>query len=116
MYEDVWTPGEPFVATCRAGGAHRSPELGCSCGVYALRGRTGLERYLVGRDDSTVVCRLVGEVELWGLVLEGDAGWRAELAYPRRLVIDREDVAEGLADYGTKISLVFQSTNSELVR
>jgi hypothetical protein len=28
---------------------------------------------------------VLGEVELWGEVVEGELGWRAAYAYPRRI-------------------------------
>jgi hypothetical protein len=85
VYDEEWTPGEPFAASCGKGHAHAAPAAGCSCGVYALRDREGLRSYLVGRDVPWVVGRVLGEVELWGEVVEGELGWRAAYAYPRRI-------------------------------
>ena len=44
--------------------------------------------YLTGRDEPGVVGRVLGRVALWGLVVEGEHGWRAELAYPAALESD----------------------------
>jgi hypothetical protein len=85
VYDEEWRSGEPFVAECRKGHAHAAPEADCSCGVYALREPEELTRYLVGRDDPWVVGRVIGQVELWGDVVEGELGWRAAYAYPRRI-------------------------------
>ena len=85
VYDEEWAPGKPFAAECRKGHAHAAPAEDCSCGVYALRDPDGLRRYLVGRDDPWVVGRVIGEVELWGEVVEGELGWRASYAYPRRI-------------------------------
>ena len=89
VYDEEWMPGEPFAARCGKGHAHAAPAAGCSCGVYALRDPEGLRRYLVGRDDPWVVGRVIGEVELWGDVVEGELGWRAAYAYPRRIELAR---------------------------
>jgi hypothetical protein len=107
VYEDEWSPGEPLAAVCRAERSHRAPADGCSCGFYGLSAPDRLGRYLVGRDDpSVVVCRVVGEVALWGLVLEGESGWRAEYAYPSRIIAkpaQLDELAAGLAAYGVPI-------------
>ena len=87
VYDEEWTAGEPYAAECRKGHAHAAPAADCSCGVYALRDPEGLRRYLVGRDDPWVVGRVIGEVELWGDVVEGELGWRAAFARPVRLAL-----------------------------
>jgi len=97
VYDEEWTPGEPFAAECRKGHAHAAPEPGCSCGVYALRSPDGLRRYLVGRDDPWVVGRVLGEVEVWGDVIEGELGWRAAYARPRRIFAGRHGQTGHLA-------------------
>jgi hypothetical protein len=57
---------------------HRSPDKGCTCGWHAVR------------DASTLVrpggpAAVVGQVSLWGRVIEHARGFRAEYAYPARL-------------------------------
>ena len=61
------------------GWGHRPPEAGCTCGLYAV---DRLERLpaVIGRDVT-----LIGSVALWGTLLEHEAGFRAEFAYPQRL-------------------------------
>ncbi len=105
VYDDEWKPGRPLAAVCHAAGtaAHGAPQAGCSCGIYGLREPDGLRRYLVGRDGPEVVCRIVGEVTLWGAVLEGEAGWRAAYAYPRRLFVDDAALVDRLAAYGVAV-------------
>ena len=64
--------------------SHRAPDPGCTCGLYAfqrvpfdlLAGVNTLER-----GGPTVL----GTVAMWGRVIEHEAGYRAELAYPQRL-------------------------------
>jgi len=57
---------------------HRCPDEGCTCGWHAVR------------DASTLVrpggpAAVVGQVSLWGKVIEHARGFRAEFAYPARL-------------------------------
>ena len=87
VYDEEWPAEGTFSATCRQGHTHAAPALDCACGVYALRDPEGLRRYLVGRDDRWVVGRVLGQVELWGEVIEGEFGWRAQYARPRRLAL-----------------------------
>jgi hypothetical protein len=97
-YEVVWRPGEPMVARCPSGW-HEPPGPGlwyaddpkdrCSCGVHALAspqdGRWPFgDRELYRCPDSV---GLIGRVALWGRVIEGEYGWRAQYAYPREFVV-----------------------------
>lgn len=61
-----WPTGAPMVG---------DPEEG-SAGLYAMKTREGLVGHEYGRD-----C-LVGQVALWGRVIEHRYGYRAEYAYP----------------------------------
>lgn len=80
----VWQPRQPIAATCDRRG-HDPPDGGCSCGIYAAKTLAHLQemRY-VAFGDSVVV---VGEVGLWGRVIAGTQGWRAQFAYPRCLLV-----------------------------
>jgi hypothetical protein len=86
----VWPPREAPAATCTGthtrlymvfdptAAPHRSPDQGCTCGWHAVR------------DASTLVrpggpAGVVGQVSLWGKVIEHARGFRAEFAYPARL-------------------------------
>jgi hypothetical protein len=86
LYDDVWEPGRPLAARCEHG--HSAPDPTCACGIYAANDPAEARRYLVGRDESGVVGRVLGRVFLWGLVVEGEHGWRAAFAYPA--VLDPE--------------------------
>ena len=50
---------------------------------------------MIGRDDAHVIGRLLGQVALWGKVVECERGWRAERAYPVGL-----ELADVAARYG----------------
>jgi hypothetical protein len=60
-----------------------------------------------------VIYRAIGLVSLWGSVVEGESGWRASHAYPKRLFLprserarDAEAIRRGLADYGVPIEFL----------
>ena len=113
VFDDVWLPGHPVVARCEHG--HAAPDRACACGVYAVSSPRPALRYLVGRDDADVVHRVVGEVVLWGMTIEGERGWRAERARPLRLWIpplaptrvadlDADAIAAALRSYDVPVS------------
>lgn len=54
---------------------HEIPSLKCACGFWGVKDKDVLRRTLVNYHYS-----LVGEVELWGHIIEGDRGYRAEYA------------------------------------
>jgi hypothetical protein len=83
LYDDVWEPGGGLAAGCPHG--HAAPDAGCGCGIYAVREPEGARRYLVGRDEPEVVARVLGQVALWGTVIEARLGWRGAMAYPATL-------------------------------
>jgi len=123
VFDERWEPAEALAAACPRG--HRAPEPDCACGLYAVRAPAGAVRYLVGRDDPDVVHRVVGQVALWGLTIEGEDGWRAAYAAPVRLLVPagRTDgrpvaagaVAEALAaQYGLRADVVDADEPSRL--
>src|SRR5262245_25768426 len=73
-----WMPGEELRATCDRHG-HDPPRRWCSCGVYA--GADPADLAALGRIAGGVV----GQVSLWGRVVEHSRGHRATAAYPARL-------------------------------
>jgi hypothetical protein len=97
-----WMPGRAFAAHCRherldpdderwrlVDGSwwrpHKSPDESCPCGIYAARDLRSLRsRVLFGMRFC-----VVGEVSLWGKVIPGSRGFRAEFAYPKRLFVIR---------------------------
>ena len=111
LYDGVWTPGTTALATCRRREdffaepmpAHPTPTADCGCGFHAARDPADALSYLRGRDEPSTVCRILGEVALWGRLVETQAGWRAAAAYPVRLYVPDEDLAEALAVYGVSV-------------
>jgi hypothetical protein len=92
--DELWPRGRELVASCRAheipsnsvllgrNRDHRAPERTCTCGIYAAREPAAVWTYLRGRDEHDTVARVLGRVRLWGRVVEHEAGWRAQFAYP----------------------------------
>ncbi len=86
----VWEPGRAPAATCSGshtrlyaeldpdGVPHRSPDKFCTCGYHAASDPAALVR-------PGGPAAVVGQVALWGRVIEHTKGWRAEYAYPSRL-------------------------------
>lgn len=73
-----WPPREPVAAECVRRRRHGAPKRRCTCGLYGFR--DGCE---VGLGGTRLAA--VGQVSMWGRVVEHDRGYRAEFAYPARL-------------------------------
>jgi len=75
---EVWTPRAPHAASCPKGRTP-TPQPPCRCGVCAAVSPEALAglRSLPGG--------VVGEVSLWGRVIEHGRGYRAQVGYPARL-------------------------------
>jgi hypothetical protein len=108
LYDLDWPVGEPALAECRTLEAsprpHPVPGPLCACGFYAARDPADALSYVIGRDDPSTVCRILGEVALWGHVLETESGWRGSHAYPVRLFVPDASLARRLASYGVSVS------------
>lgn len=99
-----WFPNRAFRAACEmrpapsaltlAGGrdSHAIPSLDCTCGVYAVRRREYLSEIVSAGYGLSLT---IGQVALWGWVLEYEHGYRAEFAYPAGLVTP-DEVDQGL--------------------
>jgi hypothetical protein len=120
----LWPPGEALSAEClRCRGLtarilrrrrHGAPEQDCECGIYAA------ELDAVGEYLSEAayrgVARVLGQVALWGTVIECERGLRASRAYPVRIYVpadaghpwrvDWDEIALGLWHYGVPIEPV----------
>jgi hypothetical protein len=96
----AWLPREEARATCAAShprsDIHAAPAADCRCGLYAMRAVKDLdfsfsyrrvgEAHVWYGDPAVVGC-----VKLWGKVIPGTHGWRAEYAYPAGLVAIAEE-------------------------
>jgi len=84
----VWKPGQALEATC-PDEVHSVPAEGCKCGIWAVCHPMLLsEIHWKEHKDLTLV---VGQVALWGNVLEFERGWRAQFAYPTHLYALTDD-------------------------
>lgn len=79
-----WPPRQRMTAVCLERGSaheapvvHEAPYSRTGCGIYARKDGNRLGE--VGCDA------VIGEVWLWGRVIEHERGYRAEYAYPKRL-------------------------------
>jgi hypothetical protein len=78
----VWPTAAPIRAKCDLHhGARPTPDVRCSCGVYAAANPDDLSRVQILSSDASVV----GAIAMWGRVVEHTRGARAALAYPARL-------------------------------
>jgi hypothetical protein len=104
---DIWLPGEPMHAMCggrkAADTSHTPPQKGCTCGVYAVK------KLSILRDQDYHADGVLGFVQLWGRIMVGAKGYRAEHAYPLKLFVPHlawEQAYEGLREYDVPISLI----------
>lgn len=85
-------PKDPLRAH---GKDHGVPGEGCTCGLYSAK----TQKHLMGMGyrkydaERTGQFRVMGEVSLWGKIVEGTQGWRAEFGYPRNLLVPFEAYA-----------------------
>jgi len=86
-----WQPHMVFEATCPYQD-HEVPAQRCSCGTYAAAtfnrlfdmGYTKSEGLFAVRSHEVSIA---GQVNLWGGIIPGDLGWRAQYAYPKKFLI-----------------------------
>ena len=130
LYATRWSPQRSLDARCiphrrcylcnrddvHAAKTHDAPDHECECGIYAAAAPAALAPYLESSYPGRAhVERVLGQVQLWGTVIECERGWRGEHAYPARLFIplraDDEragqvaaEIATGLRDYGVPAS------------
>ena len=104
---EAWEPGEPFVAICTRT-QHDAPGARCSCGVYAAADPNELAR--LGR----IAGAAIGQVSLWGRLVEHSRGYRAAAAYPTRIrLVCVTCLSEG---HGEPAAVVERDTSGERTR
>jgi hypothetical protein len=104
---EAWEPGRPFAATCTRK-RHDAPAARCSCGVYAAADPNELAR--LGR----IAGAAIGQVSLWGRLVEHSRGYRAEAAYPTRIrLVCVSCLSEGRGEPAT---VVGRDTSGDRVR
>jgi len=99
-----WPPGRILRAVCVEVG-HPAPAERCNCGLYANPDLEALRQHGLCLAPEAIV---LGQVALWGKVVDDEPSYRAEFAYPARLslVVDSlvddtqpEILLEGLSAY-----------------
>jgi hypothetical protein len=96
----IWPAKQALVAQCTKG--HEPPHEKCTCGIYALA--QGFPYYDYGGNGYAVF----GEINLWGRVIEGERGYRAQYAYPKQLFLAHGDwrfLKELKHEYGVPVAL-----------
>jgi hypothetical protein len=100
-FDHKWPVGKELVARCNET-KHRPPYQRCGCGVYALKSLEILRR------SSYFNGECFGQVALWGKVIEGEDGYRAEFAYPKALYVSYLNyrLVEPLSVYGVPVRVL----------
>jgi hypothetical protein len=100
----VWKPREAQEAVCPEE-SHDVPDEKCRCGVYTVCHAMLLQEVHWDRHPPKGVPPLpgvivVGQVALWGRIIQHERGWRSQFAYPSHLYVFSEDadLAAGLRD------------------
>ena len=111
-HQTRWEPRQPVEAACgrtKANGKHKPPHESCTCGLYSAKTREHLLSMSYHFYDLEAgLLTVIGTVSLWGKVIEGTQGWRAQFGYPRELFLPFEAYghAEPLREeYGVKVTL-----------
>jgi hypothetical protein len=112
----TWIPKVAARAYCpheeedENGERNHVPGETCSCGFYSAKTLNHLRQLGYSNyDENSEWITIVGELSLWGKVIEGSQGWRAEFAYPKRLFLPFEawKLARPIQKaYGVKVSLL----------
>src|SRR4051812_13449700 len=108
-----WRPGETLEARCPSG-AHLAPSAECTCGVYAHKTRKAAIKHA-----RMVSGAILGEVELWGKVVEHEHGYRAQYARPRALWVphfpdDAPCISHALGRYRLPVGIYHARTGRVL--
>lgn len=95
----VWEPRQENVAICIQNGTHEAPWPDCQCGFWAFKDREHVEKALFntyGGEQGKVI----GQVALWGRVLECTDGYRGEYAYPQtfQFIDVAEDTCQDISE------------------
>jgi hypothetical protein len=82
----VWEPRKQVDAACTPGmlasKGHPAPSFDCQCGVWAFKSLDNLVGALTSNYSNV---RVLGQVSLWGRVIETENGYRSQHAYPSEL-------------------------------
>ncbi|HEV2759732.1 MAG TPA: hypothetical protein VGV86_09220 [Acidimicrobiales bacterium] len=91
--EFEWPPGRVLRAMCVEVG-HPAPAERCNCGLYANPDLEALRQHGLCLAPEAIV---LGQVALWGKVVDDEPSYRAEFAYPARLSLVVDSLIDDLA-------------------
>ena len=84
VHDAYWTPGEAVASRCVE---HVRPSLACGCGIYAVTTREAALEWAQTTARAMPMPLVIGQVHLWGRVLQFSSGYRAQYAYPYSLEV-----------------------------
>ena len=91
-------------AVCAVGAFHnKTPAKACSCGVYAAK-KENISNVPIHASLSGEI--VFGEVHIWGRILEGPRGYRAQYAYPKRFFTRNKAQKEKLEALGFNVPVI----------
>jgi len=99
-YDSRWESRRAPKAQCRGGKGHDAPYLDCHCGYWSFKTLDLLTQALENYASSVDV---IGQVEIWGRVIECKNGWRSEFAYPKELWLLADGLDELSWKYGVPV-------------
>jgi hypothetical protein len=88
FFGTLWPERTRLEARCGLGGrsspgglrgVHEAPWSACDCGIYALK--SSAQALHLARQIMATVPAAVGQVSLWGRLIETERGYRAQYAY-----------------------------------
>jgi hypothetical protein len=100
-HRELWMPGERYRAICKQQLCGHPqwdvPVWRCSCGIYAYKTLKSELEVVMGSAEMqwgsprTSYCeQALGQVNLWGRILVGKLGYRAQFAYPKAIIVSEE--------------------------
>jgi hypothetical protein len=80
-----WPSGRVLQAKCADDRPHKAPDENCRCGIYALT--YPQQPWSYAAEFSTERWTTLAIVALWGKIIEGPQGWKAEFCYPKLFIL-----------------------------
>lgn len=98
---EVWMPYQRMTAKCEEKKVCHG--LNCGCGLYAWKERSGADGSETYPTQPLRINHVLGEVFLWGRIIECEKGYRAQYAYPKAFM-NTGGIAQCMAYlYGVKL-------------
>jgi len=113
VYQHLWQARRPLSLACEPGGClgARWASQPHSCGIHAFKERADAERFPETwesrrADGAGLSTYVIGQVSLWGRVVEHERGYRGQFAYPFALWLPvelRSHAAALVRRYGVEV-------------